>query len=1335
MSKYTSCARYWQKIPSATKQQNMMLLLSLALVLSPHLVASQESDSITYYIKPYGNSSCPQEPCVTLSEYAEESNVLARREVILIFMTGMHVLDRNFFIYNSTIVQYSMIGEPSHLPRLKSIITCSDSAGSFQFLLANIPSLKIKYLAFFSCRSGQTSKILYVLGIIKSNIAVVMSSFQHNVVITVLYLSHSNMTASNCSFTDNSGVGAKISDGGVTILSLEGSIVFTGSNTFVQNSGSRIGAAITLYKSTLVTKATKGQPAYYTSFGNGYDKYVPEDASISFLYNQITDEQFGGGGACIVAYSSNISIYGISYYVGNSAQRNNLSYGGCIYSNNSTIVIRDRGTFVGNRADYGGAIYTEGGTLTMTGNFQFINNSVKIFGGAIATHGTTFICHGQSIYRGNSALIAGGSISFEDSIVIMNGSFIIEKSSAGDSGAAFIVVSIVLVNGEIVCYNSSTKQFYGSVLSFISSQLDINGTLNVSQTNGSIVVFMSNFTINGQLFVEGVMHTYGMLFVHSNIYMNGTVVIKNNVGTFASGLDLLNSTAVFQGHCTISQNTGTAAGGLLIDESTATFRNLDINLLQNSAAEGGGIYLSPTSKLILTGSVKMYASGNKARYGGAIYVQNVEDYRYCSKSTDYLNQGLQNHHCFFQIIGQGRNISLVFDGNNASLAGNDLFGGRLEYCTMNYNSTQSGLDAFRSISSFLANSISDSSSISSVAMTVCFCKNDSLSCDQSNFTVYVQRGDIFEVPLVAIGQANGIVPAVIRTQFKFANLKHTGFGQNQAVQWSRKQCHPLTFALTSAEDYVELTVFADGLCRDIGESSRTIAVHLLECFVGFQLSHGECICHQQIQHLTNTCIPQSGMIRRSTNWWIGTYYSNGSFQGLITYPYCPFDYCKREEMFISLEYPDSQCALNRSGILCGACQHGLSLTLGGSECDKCDSAITTPIVLLVALIAGVVLVITLLVLRLNVAIGTINGLVFYANIVSVNKAVFFPAGDSNILTVFIAWLNLDLGIKTCFYSGLDMYSKVWLQFLFPAYIWLLLAIIIVGSHYSTKISRLFGRNPVACLSTLILLSYTKILRNIITILAFTYIEFPNSIRRVVWLHDASVEYLHGKHIALFVAALCTLVFLFAPYTLILTTGQWVKTKIIWKLNRYLQPFLDAYYAPFKPRHCYWPGALLILRCILLLVFTLNTTGNVSNNLFAIIIVLVILYCFRFQTGFIYKNWAVEILEMSFFVNLLLLSASTSHVILSAGNQRSLVYTSVGLVFTQFIGIIVYHTCTQIKQSQALKMVFAKCCYRYCKRRGKIQEEDVVQLDECDNPQVVTPPSTSYIDLRETLLDD
>ena len=430
-------------------------------------------------------------------------------------------------------------------------------------------------------------------------------------------------------------------------------------------------------------------------------------------------------------------------------------------------------------------------------------------------------------------------------------------------------------------------------------------------------------------------------------------------------------------------------------------------------------------------------------------------------------------------------------------------------------------------------------------------------------------------------------------------------------------------------------------------------------------------------------MPETGEIERRENWWIGLVYANGTFRGFITHAHCPFDYCKKGTIFFNLSLTDWQCAWNRSGILCGGCQHGLSLTLGGSACRKCESPILGPIVVLAVIAAGIILVIILLVLRLNVAVGTINGLVFYANIMSANKSVFFPDGNSNVLTVFIAWLNLDFGIDTCFYNGMDMYSKTWLQFLFPLYIWALLLLIIVGCHYSIKISRIFGRNPVACLATLILLSYTKLLQTLITVLAFTVIEYPDGDHRAVWLYDANIRYLHGKHIPLFIAALCILVFLFLPYTAILTTGQWIQKKMNFrytrKLNLCITPFFDAYYAPFLPSHRYWPGGLLILRCILLLVFSLNTSGNASNNLIAIIISMVVVFTFRQQTGSLYKSRATELLEISFLLNLLLLSISTSHVIIAGGNQSALVFTSVGVAFVQFIGILLYHAYIQTKE--------------------------------------------------------
>ena len=77
-----------------------------------------------------------------------------------------------------------------------------------------------------------------------------------------------------------------------------------------------------------------------------------------------------------------------------------------------------------------------------------------------------------------------------------------------------------------------------------------------------------------------------------------------------------------------------------------------------------------------------------------------------------------------------------------------------------------------------------------------------------------------------------------------------------------------------------------------------------------------------------------------------------------------------------------------------------------------------PLILIAFALAGVILVTFLLLLKLTVAVGTISGLIFYANIFVFNRAQLFSSGETNILTVFIAWVNLDLGIETCFFDGM-----------------------------------------------------------------------------------------------------------------------------------------------------------------------------------------------------------------------------------------------------------------------------------------------------------------------------
>jgi len=317
--------------------------------------------------------------------------------------------------------------------------------------------------------------------------------------------------------------------------------------------------------------------------------------------------------------------------------------------------------------------------------------------------------------------------------------------------------------------------------------------------------------------------------------------------------------------------------------------------------------------------------------------------------------------------------------------------------------------------------------------------------------------------------------------------------------------------------------------------------------------------------------------------------------------------------------------------------------------------------------------------------------VFYANIVEVNRTIFLPVESTDALSVFIAWLNLDFGIETCFYNGLDVYSKTWLQFVFPVYILMLVALMILISHYSQSFARLLGNNPVSVLATLVLLSYTKILRTLIIAVYITYLEYPGNYNKKVWLYDANIDYLVGKHIPLFLTSVIVFLFLFLPYTLLLLFGQWLQAIshlrfFSWVNNARLKPFMDAYHAPYKAKHRYWPGLLLVLRFVLLLVFAFNHQRNFSINLLAIVVGAGILQLWALVSGGVYKNWCLDALEGSFMLNLTILATATYHVNHSGGNQLAVGYTSVSITLGTFIGILSYHIFQQVRHTKLWKKV-------------------------------------------------
>ena len=197
------------------------------------------------------------------------------------------------------------------------------------------------------------------------------------------------------------------------------------------------------------------------------------------------------------------------------------------------------------------------------------------------------------------------------------------------------------------------------------------------------------------------------------------------------------------------------------------------------------------------------------------------------------------------------------------------------------------------------------------------------------------------------------------------------------------------------------------------------------------------------------------------------------------------------------------------------------------------------------------------------------------------------------------------------------YAKTWLQFVFPFYIWLMLITIIISCYYSTMASKLFRKNPVQVLATLFLLSYTKIIRVVITVFSYTVLIYSDGFSKKVWLYDGNVEFLSGKHAVLFFVAFLIFVSLSAPYTMTLVSIQWMQRfshyrPLFW-VHR-LMPLFDAYTGPYKLKNRYWTGLLLLVRVIFLPIFSTNFTNNPAINLLAVTVMSSIILTYLSSVG-------------------------------------------------------------------------------------------------------------------------
>ena len=848
-----------------------------------------------------------------------------------------------------------------------------------------------------------------------------------------------------------------------------------------------------------------------------------------------------------------------------------------------------------------------------------------------------------------------------------------------------------------------------------ASLLNLNVAGNTAETGGGLRATESTVNIDfGMLLFRNNSAKYGGAF-----YLDRTsILVSNSSATFLSNnaqtggavYALLSNISFFSSEFVCNSNQADNIGGCFyLLSSQGSFGDVNNGLLSNNIAInlGGAMYIDIRSTLTVIAPVFLnFANNSASLLGGAIFV-----------ASDVINDLLPPDPCFLTFSDDSMdgshsqpNISLNFTFNKA-VSGTVLYGGNIDYCVLSTSPIFSNV-TFNHLLKFTENN--DTIEISSHPIYICSCPFNHNTCDRMetiNKTLF--PGQPILVQFFASGQRIGPSPTIVVPKVVVKGQATRSLPP--LLVDSKCQNYSIPYFSNVSEVMVMTQPAYHSLSSNI--SSFRIKITFRDCPVGFQLNttnsdanaSAVCVCNSLLTDMVAYCnITDVTITKSASSLWIGAMSENSTASCYSKY--CLPDICN-DKVLYSPQSPDDQCIHGRTGIMCSCCPKNQSLTLGIPECRTCSNYFL--LLVLVFAIAGVLLVGVLFLINLTITTGTINGILWYAFVINQNYYYFFPKNfhyKTDILFVFTAWLNLDIGVVTCFYDGLDTFQYTLLQLAFPSYVFVIFGLIVFCNMRSTRISKLCRSNAVPVLATLAYISLSKLIRMSIAALYPVQIYTKNE-QRWVWLYDGNLEYFQGQHTAVAIIGLFLLLIVIIPYGALLLFAPWLQSySHRWGLgwvNR-LKPFLDNYQAPYKDQFRCWTGAMFLLRIVTTIIS--HVYSNRSTIIFVVIIVGHV--SVMLIAGItVYRNWRLGVLESFFHINLV---ATASLLLWNKGSNNILIHICVtwicvGSALVCFLGIVTYHTIAYL--------ILPHCCSG--QTTGHIQNDE---------------STTCSVHLRESLLE-
>ena len=731
----------------------------------------------------------------------------------------------------------------------------------------------------------------------------------------------------------------------------------------------------------------------------------------------------------------------------------------------------------------------------------------------------------------------------------------------------------------------------------------------------------------------------------------------------------------------------------------------------NYGSNGAALLLLGQSYLFLYPNLSAQFEYSDYRYGGAIYS---------------FNDKVSDNNCTFQVLSSTlseitkRGPRLSFKDNIATVGQSSVSVMSKKDCqqiqlkTGNWSFLQGIVFKFDEVYN------RKNMSFSPARIVPCIDGEPQHSHSNQSFNYSTYPGKMHNVSLAALDGSGESINETVQVKIfhiqSHQNLKRSSWwlsnceSNQQLLNSVKSTCTNISLTIHSTQ--LDISTFISTAFFSFPDDVPTFQarIELKQCPPGFQLnsSTGICECSSLIErmnqqyHLDFTCDIQKSVIKVPFEPWIGCYnYSEGQICEVGISPYCYRGFCNNSISHRQWKSGSADiCIDSREGALCGSCIRHYSTVFGSNKCFPCSDWSLFTIVLYAA--AGPLLVFLLFSVELTISTGTLNGLIFFANMWNTGFSEILKYQNQyywfGLSQVYLALLNLGVGYPLCFYNGMKEIVKSWLQLVFPVYLLVLVALVVIVSRYSMRVSSLVYSRAVPVLVTVVHLSVSRLF--LAAIDAFSvgliYTDSNNDKPMYVWLRDGTITYFSPLHAVLAIISLALAAVFILPYLILLLGARWwIKFKTI---NLYLKPILDAAHGPFKDDKQYWFSLRLILLLQQLIVFV--AVGEYSETyVYWVNGPILMVFTIMHASAQPFKSKAVNMLDALIMI-VLCLVVYTCSVFAEKDNLYLTELVSLSslatVVFLVFMVILNYHILLVVLLccSKHLKSSFAKKAHRY-----------------------------------------